>query len=84
MLNESNILIKHISKKCEWKFDERNCNSNQKWNNNQFWWESKNVYISLVILLVTIALLIAVSIYCDLINCQAKEKHSHIMSQLAN
>ena len=36
---------------------------------------SKNVYILLVFLLVTTALLIAVSIYCYLIKSQAKEKH---------
>ena len=36
---------------------------------------NKNFYILLVFLLTTIALLIAVSIYCYLINYQAKEKH---------
>ena len=36
---------------------------------------NKNFYILLVFLLTTIALLIAVSIYCYLINYQAKQKH---------
>ena len=36
-LNESKILIKHISCKCKYKFDGRKCNSNQKWNNNKCW-----------------------------------------------
>ena len=33
--NESEILAKHISCKCESKFDGRKCNSNQMWNNNK-------------------------------------------------
>ena len=32
-INESKILTKHISCKCEHKFDGRKCNSNQKYNN---------------------------------------------------
>ena len=35
----------------------------------------QNFYISLVFLLITIALLIAVSIYCYLIKYGAKQKH---------
>ena len=34
-INESNILTKHISCKCKYKFDGRNCYSNQKWNNDK-------------------------------------------------
>ena len=34
-LNESETLTKHISCKCEYKFDERKCNSNQWWNSNK-------------------------------------------------
>ena len=34
-LNESETLAKHISCKCEYKFDERKCNSNQWWNSNK-------------------------------------------------
>ena len=34
--NESKILAKDISCKCKCKFDERKCNSNQKWNNDKY------------------------------------------------
>ena len=37
--------------------------------------ETKSFYILLAFLLITIALLIAVSIYCYLINYKAKQKH---------
>ena len=33
--NKSRILTKHISCKCKCKFDKRNCNSNQKRNNDK-------------------------------------------------
>ena len=32
-INESKTLTNHISCKCKCKFDGRNCNPNQKWNN---------------------------------------------------
>ena len=41
-INESQILTKHISWKCECKFDSRKCNSNQKWNNDKCRYECKN------------------------------------------
>ena len=34
-INESKTLAKHISCKCECKFDDEKCNSNQKWNNDK-------------------------------------------------
>ena len=34
-INESKILTKHVSCKCECKFDIRKSNSNQNWNNNK-------------------------------------------------
>ena len=37
--------------------------------------KTQNFYILLALLLITIALLIAVSIYCYLIKYQAKQKH---------
>ena len=37
--------------------------------------KTQNFYILLAFLLITIALLIAVSVYCYLINYQAKQKH---------
>ena len=37
--------------------------------------KTQNLYILLAFLLITIALLIAVSIYCYLIKYQAKQKH---------
>ena len=41
--NESKILTKHISCKCECKFDGKKCNSNQKWNNDKCWCGCKNL-----------------------------------------
>ena len=41
-MNESKTLEKHISYKCECKFDSRKCNSNQKWNNDKYQCECKN------------------------------------------
>ena len=38
-------------------------------------WKTQNLYILLAFLLITIALLIAVSIYCHLIKHRAKQKH---------
>ena len=37
--------------------------------------KTQNFYILLAFLLITMALLIAVSIYCYLIKCRAKQKH---------
>ena len=34
-INNSRILIKHVSSECKCKFDGRKCNSNQKWNNDK-------------------------------------------------
>ena len=34
-IHESKTLAKHISCEYKCKFDGRNCNSNQKWNNNK-------------------------------------------------
>ena len=42
-INESKTLTKHIYCKCKYKFDGRNCNSNQKWSNDKCWCESKNL-----------------------------------------
>ena len=41
-MNESKILIKYISCKCECKFDTTKCNSKQKWNSNKCLCECKN------------------------------------------
>ena len=40
--NESRTLTKHISCKCECKFDGRKCNLSQKWNRDRFRCECKN------------------------------------------
>ena len=40
-INESKTLKKHIPCKCECKFDGRDFNSNQKWNNYNCWCECK-------------------------------------------
>ena len=37
--------------------------------------KAKNLYVSLCFLLITVALMIAVSIYCYLIKYRAKQKH---------
>ena len=44
-------------------------------NQNKAYCKTQNFYILLVFLLITIALLIAVSIYCYLIKYQGKQKH---------
>ena len=49
------------------------------WWRNKFWWKkvackTQNLYISLALLLTTIVLFIAVSIYCYLIKYQVKLK----------
>ena len=41
-INESKTLWKHISFECKCAFDDRKCNSGQKWNNNTCQWERKN------------------------------------------
>ena len=46
--------------------------------------DETNFYILLVFLLVTIALLIAVSIYCYLIKYGAKQKHYHFTTYITN
>ena len=40
-INEPKTLTKHISCKYKCKFDGRNCNSDQWWNNNKCWCECK-------------------------------------------
>ena len=44
-INESKTLTKHIS--CEYicKFDDKKCNSNQKWNNDKFRCQCKKHHI---------------------------------------
>ena len=42
-INESKILTKLISCKCECKFGRRKCNPNQKWNNDKHCGEGKNL-----------------------------------------
>ena len=44
-INESKLLIKHISCECKCKFDGKNMNSNQKWNNDKCWCECKKHHI---------------------------------------
>ena len=41
-INESRTLTKHISRKCECKFDSKKRHLNQKWNINKCWVECKN------------------------------------------
>ena len=42
-INEPNILTKHVSCKRECKFCGKNCNSNQKWNNDKCRCKRKSV-----------------------------------------
>ena len=44
-INESKILTKHISCKCNCRFDARNCNSNQWWNNDKCHCECKKCHV---------------------------------------
>ena len=49
-INELKTLIKHISCECKCRFDERNCNSNQWWNNDKCRCECKNIiYVKKII-----------------------------------
>ena len=41
--NESKNLTKDISCECKCKLDGRKCNSNQKWNNDKYRCECKNI-----------------------------------------
>ena len=58
-INESKILTKNISSKCECKFDGRKWNAVQKWNNDKCqcecrnlkkktWWEQKISHNSVI------------------------------------
>ena len=40
-ISESKALTNHASCKCKCNFDDRKCNSNQKWNNDNCWCECK-------------------------------------------
>ena len=42
-INESRTLIKHISCKCEYKFDGKQYNLNQMWNNDKYLCKCKNL-----------------------------------------
>ena len=44
-INESKTLTKHTSCKCKCRFDERKCNSDQRWNNNKCWCECKKRHV---------------------------------------
>ena len=41
--NESKTLTKYISCQCKSKFDDRKCNSNHKWNNDECWCDCENL-----------------------------------------
>ena len=43
--NESKTLTKHISCECKCKFDGRKCNSDQWWNNDKCWCDSKKCHV---------------------------------------
>ena len=43
--NESEILTKDIWWECKWKFDEKKCNSDQKWNKNKCWCQCRKRHI---------------------------------------
>ena len=45
-INKSKVLTKHISCKCKCRFDGRNCNSDQWWNNDKCWCECKKHHLS--------------------------------------
>ena len=41
-MNKSKTLTNHISCECKYKFDDRKCNANQKWNNDKHRCEYQN------------------------------------------
>ena len=43
-INAPKTLTKHISCKCKHRFNGRKCNSDQFWNNNNYWCEWKNCH----------------------------------------
>ena len=44
-VNESKTLTMHISWECKCRFDGRNCDSNEKWNNDKCWFKCKKYHI---------------------------------------
>ena len=44
-INESKLLTKHVSCECKCNFDCRECNANQKWNNDKCRCECKKHHI---------------------------------------
>ena len=44
-INESKILTKHISFEPKCRFDGSKCNSDQQWNNDRRWCESKKHHV---------------------------------------
>ena len=42
-INKPRTLTKRVSCKCECKFHSKKCNSNQKWNNDEYQFECKNL-----------------------------------------
>ena len=40
-INKSKTLAKNLSCECNYKYDGRKCNSNQKWNNDKCWLKCK-------------------------------------------
>ena len=44
-INESKTLAKHISSKCKYKSDDRNCSSDQWCNNDNCWCECKKRHL---------------------------------------
>ena len=44
-INASKTLTKHISCECKFKFDGRNCDSDQWWNNDKCRWECKKRHV---------------------------------------
>ena len=43
--NDSNTLAKCISSECKCKFDGKNCNSHQCWNNDKYWCECRKRHV---------------------------------------
>ena len=42
-INGWKTLAKHILCECKCKFDDKKCNSNEKWNKDKCWCECKNL-----------------------------------------
>ena len=78
IMDDSTIICEKVIKSYDEEIKAISINFNEK----KVTCKTQDFYILLTFLLITIALLIAVSIYCYLIKYRAKEKHYHFTTQI--